>query len=215
MTDAFICDAIRTPIGRYGGALSKVRPDDLAALPIKALMERNPDLDPSAIEDITLGCANQAGEDNRNVARMAALLAGLPTEVPGGTVNRLCGSGLDAVSQAARAIRCGDADLLCALTEQPPGTCPVGFGCTVFDCAVPGMPDDVCGADGECIPTEEGFSLCVAKCSAAETCLPGAACADLDGDPLTLDAVCWPFCAADTECRPGEICDSGECTPMP
>jgi hypothetical protein len=109
---------------------------------------------------------------------------------------------------------CADADLLCALTELPPGTCPVGFGCTVFDCAVPGMPDDVCGADGTCIATEEGLSLCVAKCSAAETCLPGAACADLDGDPLTLDAVCWPFCADATECRPGETCDSGECTPM-
>jgi hypothetical protein len=109
---------------------------------------------------------------------------------------------------------CADADLLCALAGQPSGTCPVGFGCTVFDCAVPGMPDDVCGADGECIPTEQGFSLCVAKCSAAESCLPGAACADLDGDPLTLDAVCWPFCADATECRPGETCESGECTPM-
>ena len=114
MTAAFICDAVRTPIGRYGGALAMVRPDDLAAAPIAALLKRNPGLDPEAIEDVLLGCANQAGEDNRNVARMAALLAGLPPSVPGVTLNRLCGSGLDAVAQAARAIRTDEAQLLLA-----------------------------------------------------------------------------------------------------
>src|SRR5271167_2755235 len=98
MTDAFICDAIRTPIGRYGGVLSAVRADDLAATSIKALLERNPNADWSALDDVLLGCANQAGEDNRNVARMALLLAGLPKTVPGTTVNRLCGSGMDAVA---------------------------------------------------------------------------------------------------------------------
>ncbi|MEE8562805.1 MAG: hypothetical protein V3S92_04210, partial [Alphaproteobacteria bacterium] len=97
MADAFICDAVRTPIGRYGGALSSVRPDDMAAHVIATLMERNAGLDPAAIDDVMLGCVNQAGEDNRNVARMAALLAGLPDSVPGTTINRLCGSGLDAV----------------------------------------------------------------------------------------------------------------------
>ena len=114
MSQAFICDAIRTPFGRYGGALSSIRADDLAALPIKALMARHPGLDWAAVEDVIYGCANQAGEDNRNVARMAGLLAGLPLEVPGVTVNRLCGSGLDAVGTAARAIRAGEADLLIA-----------------------------------------------------------------------------------------------------
>ncbi|MFN3957738.1 MAG: 3-oxoadipyl-CoA thiolase [Tepidimonas ignava] len=114
MTHAFICDAIRTPIGRYGGALSSVRTDDLAAKPIEALMARNPRVDWGALGDVIYGCANQAGEDNRNVARMAALLAGLPVEVPGATVNRLCGSGLDAVGSAARAIRCGEAELMIA-----------------------------------------------------------------------------------------------------
>src|SRR3979409_1999182 len=114
MFDAFICDAVRTPIGRYGGALSSVRPDDLAALPIAALISRNPSLDPEAIDDVLLGCANQAGEDNRNVARMAALLAGLPVDVPGATVNRLCGSGMDAISLAARTIKAGEADLIIA-----------------------------------------------------------------------------------------------------
>src|SRR3982750_3518320 len=106
MSEAFICDAIRTPIGRYGGALAAVRTDDLAALPLKALLARNPSLDPAAIQDVILGCANQAGEDNRNVARMAVLLAGLPVGVPGITVNRLCASGLEAIGQAARAVRC-------------------------------------------------------------------------------------------------------------
>ncbi|MCD1620296.1 3-oxoadipyl-CoA thiolase [Salipiger manganoxidans] len=114
MTDAFICDAVRTPIGRYGGALSGIRADDLAALPLAALMARNPSVDWAQVEDVILGCANQAGEDNRNVARMAALLAGLPQEVPGTTVNRLCGSGMDAIGLAARTIRAGDADLLLA-----------------------------------------------------------------------------------------------------
>ncbi len=114
MRDAFICDGVRTPIGRYAGALASVRADDLAAIPLRALMERNPALDPEQVDDVILGCANQAGEDNRNVARMAALLAGLPTTVPGATLNRLCGSGLDAVAQAARSIRCGDAELVIA-----------------------------------------------------------------------------------------------------
>ena len=114
MTEAFICDATRTPIGRYGGALSSVRADDLAALPIKALIERNRGVDWARVDDVILGCANQAGEDNRNVARMAALLAGLPMDVPGATLNRLCGSGLDAIATAARMIRSGEAELVLA-----------------------------------------------------------------------------------------------------
>ena len=113
-SQAFICDAIRTPIGRYGGALSSVRTDDLGAVPLKALMARNPQVDWAALADVLYGCANQAGEDNRNVARMAALLAGLPVGVPGGTINRLCGSGLDAVGTAARAIKSGEAQLMIA-----------------------------------------------------------------------------------------------------
>ena len=112
--DAFICDAQRTPIGRFGGALSSVRADDLAAVPIAALMARHPDLDWSKVDDVIFGCANQAGEDNRNVARMAALLAGLPVDVPGATINRLCASGMDAVGAAARAIKAGDMDLAIA-----------------------------------------------------------------------------------------------------
>ena len=114
MTDAFICDAVRTPIGRYGGALASVRADDLAAITIKALIERNPQVQWGQVDDIILGCANQAGEDNRNVARMAGLLAGLPVEVPGGTVNRLCGSSLDAVGMAARSIKAGEDALVIA-----------------------------------------------------------------------------------------------------
>ena len=114
MTDAFICDAIRTPIGRYGGALAGVRADDLAAIPLKALMARNPQVDWASVDDIIYGCANQAGEDNRNVARMAGLLAGLPVEVPGTTVNRLCGSSLDCVGMAARAIKSGECELMIA-----------------------------------------------------------------------------------------------------
>ena len=114
MTQAFICDAIRTPIGRYGGGLAGVRADDLGAIPLKALMERNPQVDWTAVDDIIYGCANQAGEDNRNVARMSGLLAGLPIEVPGTTVNRLCGSGMDAVGLAARSIKSGETTLMIA-----------------------------------------------------------------------------------------------------
>ena len=113
-THAYICDAIRTPFGRYGGALSSIRTDDLGALPIQALMARNPQVDWAVVADVLYGCANQAGEDNRNVARMAALLAGLPIDVPGATINRLCGSGLDAVGSAARAIKAGEAQLMIA-----------------------------------------------------------------------------------------------------
>jgi len=111
MTHVFICDGARTPIGRYGGALSSVRPDDLGAIPIRALIERNPKLDAAAIDEVIFGCANQAGEDNRNVARMSAILAGLPESVAASTINRLCGSGMDAVGTLARAIRCGDIEL--------------------------------------------------------------------------------------------------------
>jgi len=114
MEIAYLCDAIRTPIGRYGGALAAVRTDDLAAIPIKALMERNPSVDWGAVDDVIYGCANQAGEDNRNVGRMALLLAGLPKEVPGATTNRLCGSSMDAVATASRAIKCGEAELIIA-----------------------------------------------------------------------------------------------------
>ena len=114
MNDVFICDAVRTPFGRYGGALSSIRTDDLATLPIKALMERNAQVDWGALDDVIYGCVNQAGEDNRNVARMALLLAGLPQTVPGATVNRLCGSSLDAVGTAARAIKCGETQLMIA-----------------------------------------------------------------------------------------------------
>ena len=114
LREAYLCDAIRTPIGRFGGALSSVRADDLAAMPIRALIERNPGVDWNALDDVVLGCANQAGEDNRNVARMAALLAGLSVAIPGTTVNRLCGSSLDALAIAARAVKCGDADLILA-----------------------------------------------------------------------------------------------------
>jgi acetyl-CoA C-acetyltransferase len=114
MTEAFICDAVRTPVGRYGGALAPVRPDDLAAVPFRALKERNAGVDWTALVDVIMGCANQAGEDNRNVARMAALLGGFGEDAPGTTVNRLCGSGMDAVSMAARAIRAGEADLIVA-----------------------------------------------------------------------------------------------------
>ncbi|EQB18747.1 MULTISPECIES: 3-oxoadipyl-CoA thiolase [Sphingomonadales] len=114
MSEAFICDAVRTPIGKLNGTLSSIRADDLAAVPIKALIERNPGVDWAAVDDCLLGCANQAGEDNRNVARMAVLLAGLPEQVPGGTINRLCGSGLNAVGSSAQAIRAGDAHLFIA-----------------------------------------------------------------------------------------------------
>jgi 3-oxoadipyl-CoA thiolase len=114
MAEAFLCDGVRTPIGRYGGALASIRTDDLAALPIAALMKRNPGVEWGAVDDIVYGCANQAGEDNRNVARMAGLLAGLPVDVPGSTVNRLCGSGMDAINIAARSIKAGEAQLMIA-----------------------------------------------------------------------------------------------------
>jgi 3-oxoadipyl-CoA thiolase len=114
MKDSYICDAIRTPIGRYGGMLSSIRTDDLAAIPIKALIERNPEVDWNALDDVVYGCANQAGEDNRNVGRMGLLLAGLPKEIPGVTVNRLCGSSMDAVATGSRAIKCGEGDLIIA-----------------------------------------------------------------------------------------------------
>ena len=114
MTEAYICDAVRTPIGRYGGSLSSVRADDLGAVPMKALMERNPSVDWTKVDDVFYGCANQAGEDNRNVGKMSALLAGVPIDVPASTVNRLCGSGMDAVGMAARAIKSGEADLIIA-----------------------------------------------------------------------------------------------------
>ena len=114
MSEAFLCDAVRTPFGRFGGALAQVRTDDLAAIPLAALMQRNPDVDWAALDDLVYGCANQAGEDNRNVGRMALLLAGLPIDVPAATVNRLCGSGMEAIGQVARAIRCGDAEIAIA-----------------------------------------------------------------------------------------------------
>lgn len=126
--DAFICDAQRTPIGRYGGSLSSVRTDDLAAAPIAALMERNPQVDWSSVDDVIMGCANQAGEDNRNVARMAALLAGLPVAVPGITVNRLCASGLDAVGMAARGIKAGDLDIVIAGGIESMSRAPLVMG---------------------------------------------------------------------------------------
>src|SRR5271170_763222 len=114
LNEVFICDAVRTPFGRFGGTLSTIRTDDLAALPMRALMERNPGVDWSSVDDVIYGCANQAGEDNRDVARMALLLAGLPDSVPGATVNRLCGSGMEAIAMAARAIRAGDGSLMLA-----------------------------------------------------------------------------------------------------
>jgi acetyl-CoA acyltransferase len=114
MTQVFICDAIRTPVGRYGGSLSSIRPDDLAAITIKALMERNPHVNWSEVDDVLMGCANQAGEDNRNVARMALLISGMPETISGATINRLCGSGMDAIGSAARAIKAGEADLIIA-----------------------------------------------------------------------------------------------------
>lgn len=134
MPNAFICDAVRTPIGGYGGALSPVRTDDLAAIPLQALKERNPSVDWEAVADVILGCANQAGEDNRNVARMAVLLSGLPVSVPGTTVNRLCGSGMDAIGMAARAIRAGDAELMLAGGVESMSRAPfvVGKATTAF-----------------------------------------------------------------------------------
>lgn len=128
MPEAYICDAVRTPIGRFGGALASVRPDDLGAVPLRALIERNPGVDWTAIDDVVFGNANQAGEDNRNIARMSLLLAGFPVSVPGSTVNRLCGSGLDAVSVAARAIRSGEADLVIAGGAESMTRAPFVYG---------------------------------------------------------------------------------------
>ena len=135
MTDAFICDAIRTPVGKLNGSLANVRADDLAALPLRALARRNPDLDWGCVDDVIMGCANQSGEDNRNVARMAALLAGLPETIPGVTVNRLCASGLNAVGFAAQAIRSGDADLILAGGVESMSRAPyvMGKAGTAFD----------------------------------------------------------------------------------
>ena len=134
MTDAYICDAIRTPFGRYGGSLSTIRADDLGAIPLKVLMERNPKVDWQAVDDVVYGCANQAGEDNRNVSRMSLLLAGLPVEVTGTTMNRLCGSSLDAVSTAARAIKSGEAELIIAGGVESMSRAPfvMGKGATAF-----------------------------------------------------------------------------------
>ncbi|UQS88120.1 3-oxoadipyl-CoA thiolase [Pseudomonas chlororaphis subsp. piscium] len=128
MNDALIIDAVRTPIGRYGGALSSVRADDLGAIPLRALMQRHPGVDWSRVDEVIYGCANQAGEDNRNVARMSALLAGLPVEVPGTTLNRLCGSGLDAIGTAARALRCGEAGLVLAGGVESMSRAPLVMG---------------------------------------------------------------------------------------
>src|SRR6202049_4628049 len=130
MPEAFICDALRTPFGRYGGTLATIRTDDLAAIPIRVLMERNPGVDWAAVDDVIFGCANQAGEDNRNVARMALLLAGLPKEVPGSTVNRLCGSSMDAVGTAARTIKSGEADLVMAGGVESMSRAPFAMGTT-------------------------------------------------------------------------------------
>ena len=146
MTDVFICDAIRTPVGRYGGCLAAVRTDDLAAIPIRALLERNPGLDPGAVDDVLLGCANQAGEDNRNVARMALLLAGLPASVPGVTVNRLCSSGLNAIAAAANAIQAGEGELMIAGGVESMSRAPfvIGKAGAPFDRA-PKMEDTTMG----------------------------------------------------------------------
>src|SRR6266850_8540104 len=126
--DVFLCDAVRTPIGRYGGALAKVRADDLAAIPIRALMGRNPKVDWSALDEVVFGCANQAGEDNRNVARMALLLAGIPDSVPGVTVNRLCASGLTAIVSACHAVAAGEGDLYVAGGVESMSRAPFVFG---------------------------------------------------------------------------------------
>src|SRR2546428_11830671 len=132
METAYICDAIRTPFGRYGGTLAAIRTDDLAAIPIKALVERNASVDWSAVDDVVYGCANQAGEDNRNVARMALLLAGLPQEVPGSTINRLCGSSMDAIGIAARAIKSGEAALMIAGGVESMSRAPFVMGKAEF-----------------------------------------------------------------------------------
>jgi len=146
MTDVFLCDGIRTPVGRYGGGLSSVRTDDLAAIPIAALMERNPGVDWAAVDDVILGCANQAGEDNRNVARMSSLLAGLPPEVPASTINRLCGSGLNAIGSCANAIRSGEGELMIAGGVESMSRSPfvIGKAESAFD-RTPKMYDTTMG----------------------------------------------------------------------
>ena len=146
MTDVFLCDGIRTPVGRYGGGLSSVRTDDLAAIPIAALMERNPGVDWAAVDDVMLGCANQAGEDNRNVARMSSLLAGLPPEVPASTINRLCGSGLNAIGSCANAIRSGEGELMIAGGVESMSRSPfvIGKAESAFD-RTPKMYDTTMG----------------------------------------------------------------------
>ena len=143
---------------------------------------------------------------------LGACVPGLFNDVTVNNIGSDCTSASECYSPFGQGA-CGDADLVCSLIGEEPGACEVGFGCTVFDCAAPGMPADVCGDDNECVRTTAGLSLCVAKCSSAENCLTGAACGDLDGDPLTLDTVCLPFCLQDSECRAGETCnDLGECT---
>jgi len=170
--DAFICDATRTPIGRYGGALSQVRTDDLAALPIKALMDRNPDVDWASVDDVIYGSANQAGEDNRNVACMAALLARLPTSVPGTTINRLCASGMDAVATAARAITVGEADMIVAGGVESMSRTPMGMdgGAIAVDPSIAMemyfVPQ---GISADIIATEYGFSRDEADALAVES----------------------------------------------
>jgi len=146
MTEVYICDGIRTPIGRYGGALSAVRADDLAAIPLKALIDRNPGVDWAAVDDLMLGCANQSGEDNRNVGRMAALLAGLPQEVPASTINRLCGSGMNAVGLCANTIKSGEAQLMIAGGIESMSRAPfvIGKANSAFDRS-PAMYDTTMG----------------------------------------------------------------------
>ncbi|KAI6244316.1 3-oxoadipyl-CoA thiolase [Aphelenchoides fujianensis] len=155
MTTAYLCDGIRTPIGRYGGALSKVRADDLAAIPLKALAARNPNLDLSALDEVVLGCANQAGEDNRNVARMALLLAGYPLETPGVTVNRLCASGLEAVGYAARAILSGQNDLVIAGGVESMSRAPFAYGVD----SMPETAENVAADYGVSREDQDAFAL--------------------------------------------------------
>jgi hypothetical protein len=172
--------------------------------------------DPSTYVGNTQGCREQytcfwGGTDNDPTG---ACVPGVFNDVTENNIGADCIEPSECYSPFGQGT-CGDADLACSLIGAGPDeVCQVGFGCTVFDCAVPGMPDDVCGVDAECVVTPDGLSLCVAKCSAAENCLPGAACADLDRDPLTLDTVCLPICRDNAECRAGETCnDTGECTP--
>src|ERR1700724_1058644 len=177
METAYVCDAIRTPFGRYGGTLASIRTDDLAAIPLRALVERNAGVDWNAVDDVVLGCVNQAGEDNRNVARMALLLAGLPDTVSGATINRLCGSGADAVAVAARSIRAGEADLVIAGGVEsmsrapfvlPKATAPFARGAEIYDTTMgwrfvnPAMQaaygTDSMGETAEIVAAERGVS---------------------------------------------------------